>query len=127
MDRIHYNLTQFENWSQGYALLAGDDFSTTKKHPIAAKIGWTIYLQKISVMVTTDNAATQTFQDTAGTPIKAASTKVSPGIGPIVFDFGPDGFPLTEGEGLDHANSAAGLAGAVTITAYRKKTKAQAT
>jgi hypothetical protein len=114
-------LRHYENVSTSYVILAATDYSTPNAK-IAAKVGKTIYIQKIQVNVTTDNAATQSFQDSAGTPIVAAKTKASPGIGPIEFDFGAEGFALTEGKSLDHAMSAAGLAGSITIQAYRKQT-----
>jgi hypothetical protein len=121
MDRIQLNLSQYRNVSTSYTFLAGTDY-TTATAKIAAIAGWTIYVIKIALMVTTDNAATQTFQDSASTPILAAGSKASPGIGPILFDFGPEGFALTEGKSLDHKMSAAGMAGSVTITAYAKRT-----
>ena len=111
----------YENVSTSYTILAATDYSTASAK-IAAKANETIYVQKIVVNVSTDNAATQLFQDSASTPIIAAGTKASPGIGPITFDFGPKGFALTEGKSLDHKMSAAGLAASITITAYRRRT-----
>jgi hypothetical protein len=107
--------------STGYTILAADDYSTPEEI-VAGVAGWTIYIQKILIAVTTDNAATQQIEDNATTPVIAAKTKVSPGIGPIEFDFGPDGFPLTEGKSLMHRMSAAGMAASVTITGYRTPT-----
>lgn len=122
-DQERANLQYHADVSTSYSFLATDNFSVTPRSVIAAKANHTIYITKIRVMVTTDDTATQTFQDTASpTTIKAAKTKVSPGIGMIDFDFGHNGFALTEGKGLDHANSAAGLAGSVTVTAYQKRT-----
>jgi len=121
MDREAVNLHYHENVSLSYTFLAATDY-TTATAKIAAKTGHTIYIQRIVLAVTTDNAATQTFQDSASTPILAAKSKASPGLGPIEWDFGPEGFALTEGKSLDHKMSAAGMAGSVTITAYRKRT-----
>lgn len=121
MDQEHSNLIYHADVSTSYVILAGTDY-TTATAKIAAKANFTIYIQKIAVMVTTDDAATQTFQDSAGTPILAATTKASPGLGPIIFDFGPNGFALTEGKSLDHKSSATGLAASVTVTAYQKRT-----
>lgn len=115
-------LQRYTDVSATKILLATDDYSATPFSLAAAKAGWQIFVQKIEVAVTTDNAATLTFQDTAGTPIKIAGTKVSPGIGPITFDFGPDGVQLTADKGLDLKNSAAGLAASITVTAYRRLT-----
>lgn len=117
-------LDRYTDVSLGYTILAATDY-TTASAKIAAVAGTTIYVQKIQVAVTVDNAATQLFQDSAGTPIEIAKTKASPGLGPIIFDFGPDGFPLTEGKSLDHKMSAAGLAASISITAYRRITGTQ--
>lgn len=126
MDRIQRNLSQFENVSQSYAFAATDDYSSTVRALIAAKVGFTVYIQKIILDVLTDNAATQTFQDTAGTPVVLAVSKASPGLsnitGPIIWDFGPEGHACTADKGLSQKNSAAGLAAHVTILAYRKRT-----
>lgn len=123
-DHEHINLVYHADVSTSYALLATDNYSVTPKVVIAAKASHTIYITRIRVMVTTDNAATQTFQDTTAiTPILAAKTKASPAVGTMIdFFFGPNGFALTEGKGLDHVNSGAGLAGSVTVTAYQKRT-----
>lgn len=120
-DQLRANLQYHQDCSTSYTFVAATDYSTATAK-IAAKAGHTIYVCKIAVMVTTDNAATQLFQDSAGTPIIACGIKASPGIGPIIFDFGENGFALTEAKSLDHKMSAAGLAGSVTITAYYKRT-----
>lgn len=121
MDRINELLTRNRNQSVSANVLATDDFSSTAKHLIPTPAATdTVYVQKISVSVTTDAAQTQTFQDTAGTPIKVAAIKASPGVGPIVFDFGTEGFALTTGKGLDYKNGAAGVACAITVQAYSK-------
>ncbi len=116
-------LDRYTNVSVSYDFVAGTDYSggsvATK---IAAVTGWTIYIQRILLAVTTDNAAVQTFQDSAGTPIIAAKSKISPGVGPILWDFGPEGFALTVSKGFQHLMSAAGMAGSVTVTAYMKRT-----
>lgn len=122
MDRIHYNLSQYENVTVSGVVLNTDDLSSSLRHLITGKTGWTIYIQSIFLAVTTDHAATQLFQDTASSPIIAAGTKASPGIGPIPFPFGAEGFALTEAKGLDLKNSGAGLAYSYTVQAYRKKT-----
>ena len=111
----------YQNVSTSYTFVAATDY-TTASAKIAAVANETIYIQKIVLAVTTDNAATQTFQDSASTPIIAAGSKASPGIGPIEWDFGPKGFALTEGKSFDHKMSAAGMAGSVTVTAYRRRT-----
>lgn len=113
----------YRDASLSYTFLAATDWSTAQSK-ITAKTGHTIYIQKITLAVTTDNAATQTFQDSAGTPIIAAVSKASPGLGPIVWDFGAKGFALTEAKDFQHKMSAAGMAGSVTIDAYWRQTSA---
>ena len=120
-DQTRDNLSYHQNCSVSYTFLAATDYSTAAAK-IAALAAHTIYIIKIALMVTTDNAALQSFQDSASTPIVAAAVKASPGLGPVIFDFGEDGFALTEGKSLDHKMSAAGMAGSVTITAYYKRT-----
>jgi hypothetical protein len=119
MDRYQQKLSAYENVSTGYSLLAAD---TATKHPILGKTGFTVYIQRIEQSVTTDAAVNQTYQDTAGTPVVVAESKTSPGLGPILWDFGPEGYPLTVDKGLDHVISAAGMAAAIVIQAYRKRT-----
>lgn len=114
--------TFFRDISGSATLLATDDFSTNAAHLVAARVGFTIYIERITVMVTTDNAATQAFQDTAGTPVLVAKTKASPGLGPIQFEFGEEGSPLTADKGFDLKNSAAGLAANIHWEGYMKLT-----
>jgi hypothetical protein len=116
-DRFHKDV------STSYTFLAATDYSTANSK-ITGKTGFTIFIRRILLNVTTDNAATQTFQDSAGTPVIVAGSKASPGIGPITFDFGERGFALTEGKDFQHKMSAAGMAGSVTIDAYMKQTGA---
>ena len=112
---------QFEDVSADYNLLAADSSDPTL---IAAKAGFTTYVQAIIVNVTTDNAATLTFQDTADTPVVIHVTPASPGLGPIdtTVDFGPGGKALTASKGLSMVTSAAGLAAAIVVYAYRRQT-----
>lgn len=117
-------LDRYTDISGSTVLAAGDNLSVTFRQLVAARTGETIYIQKIAVHVITDNAATLSFQDDAGTPIVIAGTKASPGIGPIPFDFGPDGRALTEAKDFELKNSAAGLAADITWTGYRRPTAA---
>lgn len=114
----------YEDVSGSTVLAAGDDLSTNARELVALKLKETIFVQRISINVITDNAATQTFQDDAGTPVVIAKTKASPGIGPILFEFGDKGRALTEGKAFQMKNSAAGLAADVTWHAYRRRTGA---
>jgi hypothetical protein len=81
---------------------------------------YTIFIQKIILLVTTDAAQSLTFRDTATTPVVIAVVPASPGVGVITFDFGDDGIPLTEGKNFDIVPSAAGLAGWVNVEAYAR-------
>lgn len=116
------NRANFADVSTSFVLAAGDNYSVTAKAIIAAKASHTIYVQRIAMGVTTDNAATQTFEDTSGTPVPIATSKASPGLVMLEWDFGPNGVALTEGKGLEMKSSAAGLAASIAITAYRKQT-----
>lgn len=112
----------FQDISGSTVLAATDDLSVTARVLKAGKAGYTIYVQSITVNVITDNAATQTFQDDAGTPVVIAKTKASPGIGPINFDFGEEGRALTEGKDFELKNSAAGLAADISWQGYMRLT-----
>ena len=122
MDRINFLLTEYKNRSLSYAILAATDYSTANSKITPKSALYSIFVQKITLAVTTDNAATQTFQSSNGTPVEFAKSKVSPGLGPIVWDFGTEGYQIAAGESLQHKMSAAGMAGSVTIQAYEKKT-----
>lgn len=113
--------SHYESWATDTTVLAGADPSATL---VAAKTGHTIYVTHISVAVTTDNAATLLFRDSAGTPVVIAGTKASPGIGPILFDFGDDGTALTEAKAFALLASGAGLACRIHCEGYYKQTAA---
>jgi hypothetical protein len=112
----------FRDISGSSVLAAATDLSSTARILVALKTGYTIYIQKIVVHVITDNAATLTFGDNASTPIVIAGTKASPGLGPIPFDFGDEGRPLTEAKQFQLKNSGAGLAADITWEGYIKPT-----
>ena len=95
---------------------------TSKTAIIALVANQTIYIQRIEVAIITPAAQSLIFQDNAGTPVVIAKTAVSAPIGPILFDFGPDGTPLTVGKQLDIATSGAGVAARVHVEGYRKLT-----
>lgn len=134
MDRINHLLTEHKNVSTGYSFLAATDWSGGNR---STKITcpsvptnqpnqlYQIFIQKITLSVTTDNAATQSFQSSNATPVVYAKSKVSPGIGPITWDFGTEGVPITAGENFVHEMSAAGMAGSVAIQAYAKLVQVQ--
>lgn len=67
-----------------------------------------IYVQTITVAITTLGAQTITFQDTAGTPVVIAVIPASQAVGaPVRFDFGARGIALTAGKNLSIVGSAA--------------------
>lgn len=112
----------FKDISGSTVLAATDDLSSTPRVLVALAAKYSIFIQKIVVDVTTDNAATQNFEDNAGTPVVIAKTKASPGIGPITFDFGSEGRPLTEGKQFELKSSAAGLAADIHWEGYMRPT-----
>ncbi len=110
----------FKNVSSNLVMTAGVD-------PTGALIAspgskYTIFLQKITALITTDAAAGLTFRDSAGTPVPVQSVPVSPGVGEFVLLDVTEGVPLTEGKALNLVASAAGLAGIINIEAYAKLT-----
>lgn len=121
MDYLH-NRHLYQDISGSTVLAAGDNLSVTARSLVALKAGYTTYVQRIVVNVITDNAATLQFKDDAGTPVVIAGTKASPGIGPITFEFGPEGRAITAGKTLTLANSAAGLAADIHWEGYRQPT-----
>lgn len=122
MDQVRKNLALYQNVSTSYVFVAATDWSGASVHSvIAARTGFTLYVIKIALSVTTDNAATQQWQSIT-TDVPVAKSKASPGLGMLEWDFGPDGYALPAGEGLEHLMSAAGMAGTVEITAYMRRT-----
>lgn len=85
-----------------------------------------LFIQKITLSITTHFDGTITFDDDgAGPPIAAYTDEATPaatgqGMVPIVWDFGPKGRPLTLGANLDIGQSAAGIVGIVHIEAYER-------
>jgi hypothetical protein len=120
-DRIQKLLSSFTDVSTDTLLGTGDNLSVTPRVLIANKAGWTLYVQKIAVNVTTTNAATQQFRSITTDEV-IAGTPASPALGVILFDFGADGYALPEGEGLELSNSGAGLGAAIAVQAYYRRT-----
>ena len=89
---------------------------------IAAKTNFTLYVQRIIVWISTDAAQSWSFQDSS-TAKQVAEVPASPGDSTRWdFDYGSQGIPLTESEGLTVTMSGAGLAGTVVVEAYQKLT-----
>jgi hypothetical protein len=83
-----------------------------------------IFIQKISLSITTHFDGTITFDDDGAGPPIAAFTDEATVVPTVpsswVWDFGPTGRPLTVGANLDVNQSAAGIVGIVHIEAYEK-------
>lgn len=82
-----------------------------------------IYIQKITLSITTHFVGTITFDDDGAGPAIAAHTDAAAGAGvpsAVTWDFGPTGRPLTLGANLDITQSAAGIVGIVHIEAYER-------
>jgi hypothetical protein len=122
MDRINHQLTENRNRETSYNFLAATDWSGGNRQTVIAPNKSTNRLRilKITLSVTTDNAATQAWQTSNATPVIIARSKASPANGPITWDFGTEGWALPTGESLVHEMSAAGMAGAVTVMAYEE-------
>ena len=114
----------YRDASMAFDVAVADTGTATR---IAAKTGHTIFVQRILVSVLTDAAQSITFQDNAGTPVLIAKTKASPGLGPIAFEFGARGTPLTVAQALQSVLSGAGLVARVEIEAYWRQTSALST
>ena len=131
MDRINHLFTEHKNVSTSYSFVAATDWAGgNRSTKITAPTPQTnmlyqIMIQKVTLSVTTDNAATQTLQSSNGTPVPVTRSKASPGLGPITWDFGTEGFALAAGENLVHEMSAAGMAGTVAIQAYARLVQVQ--
>lgn len=120
-DYGHYR-AQYTNKSTTFGVAAAD--SGTVQDVVAVKsANHTLYIQRIMLSVFTDAAQSLTFQDDAGTPVVIGKSAASPGLGvEVVCDFGPEGYPLTQGKNLDAVISGAGLGCKVSIEAYEKLT-----
>lgn len=113
--------THFQDVSVSGNVLAATDI-TAGRTLITGKAKYTIYVQSIKGAVNTDAAQAQTFRDSAGTPVVVATIKASPGVGSFSFDFGDEGYALTEGKNLVLIHSATGLAYTYSVEAYMKPT-----
>jgi hypothetical protein len=90
--------------------------------PLIASLGskYTIFIQRITVLITTDAAQSLTIRDSATTPVVFAVVPASPGLGLQTFEFGDEGIPATVGKDIDAVVSGAGLAGNLDVECYAK-------
>lgn len=115
---------QYHSKNTYKVMLAATDDSTL----ITVKsANYRLFVQKISVSITTYSAVTWTFEDSEGTEIEighisipAAAVALPSESNSMVLDFGPEGVPLTLGKNLVIDVSAAGAAGIIAIEAYEK-------
>lgn len=98
--------------------------TTTPIQALSAK--FTIFVQKLTIVITTSAAQIITIKDSNGTPVVIGSIAASAALGSVyTVDFGARGFALTEGKDLVIAQTA-GPAYSYSIEAYQKQTSATA-
>lgn len=103
-------------------LLAAD---TTKTAITALSTKHTIYVQKLTTVITTSAAQIITIKDNNGTAVVIGSIASGAALGSIyTIDFGSRGFALTEGKDLLIVPAAAGPALSYAVEAYQKQTTA---
>ena len=101
----------------GFVLAAG----TGADAAVPAKTGHKIHIQRIAFAITTVAAQAILVRDNAGTPLVAASVAASAPIGPVYFEFGDEGLPMTEAKQLDIVN-VAGPAYSYVVEGFYKQT-----
>lgn len=79
-----------------------------------------IFVQRITMEITTGSATTWQVIDNASVPMTRAVDTTT--ITRYEFDFGPEGIPCTAGQSLVLNVGATGAAGWVTVEAYVKRT-----
>jgi hypothetical protein len=105
-------------------LLAAD---TTKTTITALSAKHTIFVQKLTTVITTSAAQVITIKDSNGTAIVIGSIASGAALGSVyTVDFGARGVQLTEGKDLLIVPAAAGPALTYAIEAYQKLTTAAA-
>ena len=103
-------------------VVAAADSSKTWITAIDAK--HTIFVQRLTVVITTSAAQIITIEDSAGTPVVIGSIAASAALGSAyTIDFGARGFALTEGKNLQSLQTA-GPAYSYSVDAYQKQTSA---
>ena len=113
---------------QSDASMSGKALATDATNTAIAALSakHTIFVQKLTVVITTSAAQIITIKDTAGTPVVIGSIAASAALGSIyTIDFGARGFALTEGKDLVFAQTA-GPAYSYSVEAYQKLTTALA-
>ena len=123
MDYLHLQFQHTRKTTDLTVLAATDDTTLIT----VKSANHQLYIQKITISITTYSAKTWLFKDSAGTPVElalisipAAAVALKSESGTIEFDFGPTGTPLTLGKNLLLDVSAAGAAGRIHVEAYEK-------
>jgi hypothetical protein len=116
--------TFFQDKSTNLQILAATDDQASFIAPKSAD--HQIFVQSITVAITTYSAKTWSFEDSAGTAVPIWLLSI-PAAAPTTgadatyrIDFGAKGVPLTVGKGLSLNVSAAGAAGMISVEAYQK-------
>ncbi len=115
---------QFKDKSTQLQILAATDDQASFIAPKSAD--HQLFIQSITVGITTYSAKTWLFQDSAGTPVPIWFISIPAAAGTTgadatyKIDFGARGVALTVGKGLSLDVSAAGAAGMITVEAYEK-------
>lgn len=117
-----------DGWRETYTDLSGSGVvatsDATKTLATCPSAKHTVFLQRITVVITTSAAQLITIKDSAGTPVEIASIAASTAKGTVyTVDFGSRGYALTEGKDLLMTQTA-GPAYVYAIDAYAKLTTA---
>lgn len=83
---------------------------------------WTVFLQHLTIAVTTQANTFWSFEGTGGTPILFV-TATNPAVGTVYdIDFGAEGVPLDAGDSFLLDVAATGIAGSIAWEGYQKQT-----
>ncbi len=118
-----YN-TRFQDVGGTVVFGAADVDTTLVTVPNAS---YSIFIQKLIVEVITNAAQSASFEDSNTTPRIVGALVASPGVGFQTFDYGRQGFQLTEGKNFLINVSAAGLGMNVKWEGYMRPTAASRT
>jgi hypothetical protein len=111
----------YQNVSRSLKVATGTTPTTVGADFIAARPGYTIYIQKLVVHIITAAAQALAFQDDATSPVKIAQLAASAAVGTHVLIDSEEGVPLTEGENFEIVG-VAGVEFEVMVEAYLKPT-----
>lgn len=119
--------TTYRDISGNLDLLAATGDTTLVSNVAANGLGtgWTIFIQRIIVWISTDAAQSLSFEDDNGSARQVAEIPSSPGDSTRWdFDYGARGVPLNEAKDFELNVSAAGLAGQIVWEGYARRTTA---